>query len=217
MLYYLALTHKITVTLFLLIYFIKAVLLLSNKKDQLINFSTKVKVPEMIISFLFLATGVYMLIKGGHPELYLMVKIVLVLASIPLAIIGIKKSNKVLLALSVLILIYVYGVAETKSLTFSKSAPSGIIMDARDDNYKIEEHGRALYQQHCMRCHGMEGNKMRYDSPDLTQSKLSNEERWKIINNGKGMMPAFENALDENESKALDAFLNTLKSNSNSK
>ena len=210
MLYYLSLTHKISVSLFLVIYLIKAILLLINKKEVLKNFSKRLKIPEMIISFLFLASGVYLLVKGGHPEMYMMVKIVLVLASIPLAIIGIKKSNKIMLGLSVLILIYVYGIAETKSLTFSKHTPSGIIIDANDVNYKIVDHGRALYQQHCMRCHGMEGNKMRYESPDLTKSNLSKEERWEIIEKGKGMMPAFGSALDDNESKALDSFLNSL-------
>ena len=142
--------------------------------------------------------------------MYLMVKVVLVLLSIPLAVIGIRKENKVLLALSVIILIYVYGVAETRSLTFSRPGMEGIIENVEDDNYQLESHGKSIYQYHCMKCHGEEGNKMRYDSPDITKSQLSKDERWQIINNGKGMMPAFGNKLDKNEVAALDAYLQTL-------
>jgi cytochrome c553 len=137
----------------------------------------------------------------------------LVLVSIPLAIIGIKKDKKVFLVLSVLILLYVYGIAETKSLTFSKPDMSGIIINVEDNNYEIMEHGKAIYLQHCMRCHGKEGNKMHNNSPDLTKSELSEEERWNVIKKGKGIMPAFGPNLDKNEKEALEAFLNSIVAN----
>lgn len=184
---------------------------MTNHKETLKKFSKAVKIPEMIISFLFLATGIYMLVKGGHPELYMMVKIILVLASIPLAVIGIRKENKVMLVLSVVILIYVYGIAETRSLTFTQPKMDGIIENVEDNNYQITKHGLALYQQHCLRCHGENGDKMRYESPDISKSNLTESERWEIINNGKDMMPAFGKKLDKNEKQAMEAFLQTLK------
>jgi cytochrome c553 len=204
-------THRITVSLFLLIYFFKALMMLANHKNTLQKFSKAVKIPEMIISFLFLATGIYMLVKGGHPETYMMVKILLVFASIPLAVIGIKREKKILLVLSVVILIYVYGIAETRSLTFSGPSMKGVIQNVNEDNYQLLSHGKGIYQYHCLRCHGENGNKKRYNSPDLTQSVLNYEERWSIIENGKGMMPAFGKKLDENEKKALDAYLQSLR------
>ncbi|QNL21182.1 c-type cytochrome [Hyphobacterium sp. CCMP332] len=211
MYFYLSLTHKISVSLFLIIYLFKALMLIANHKETLKKFSRLVKIPEMIISVLFLATGVYMLIKGGHPELYMMVKIVLVLASIPLAVIGIRKEKKLFLVLSVVILIYVYGIAETHSLTFTHPSPEGLIENVEDDNYQIKVHGLALYQQHCLRCHGEQGDKMRYESPDISTTSLDKEQRWAIINNGKGMMPAFGKKLDKNEKKALEEYLLSLK------
>lgn len=186
-------------------------MLLGNHKNRLATFSKAVKIPEMIISFLFLATGIYLLVKGGHPETYLMVKVLLVFVSIPLAVIGIKKEKKGFLAASVAILIYVYGVAETQSLTFSKPDDKGIITNVEDEEYVIEKHGQSIYNMHCMRCHGMEGDKMRYESPNLRVSTLTKEERWEVINNGKGLMPAFNLKLDENEKEALEAFMITLK------
>lgn len=185
-------------------------MLVANHKNALQKFSKAVKIPEMIISFLFLASGIYMLVKGGHPETYMMVKILLVFASIPLAVIGIRKEKKILLVLSVVILIYVYGIAETRSLTFSRPSMKGVIQNVEDENYQLISHGKGIYQYHCMRCHGEEGNKMRYESPDLTKSQLDFGERWNIIENGKGMMPAFGKKLDENEKKALDTYLLSL-------
>ena len=54
-------THFVVVTIFFLIYLIKTILLVANKKEQLQNFTKKIKVLEMIVSFLFLGTGIYMM------------------------------------------------------------------------------------------------------------------------------------------------------------
>ena len=86
--------HYLVVTLFLLIYVIKTILLLSNKNDLLGKFSKKIKVPEMIISTLFLLTGVFLLTKlpfGGKYDYLLWIKLSMVAVSIPVAIIGFKK------------------------------------------------------------------------------------------------------------------------------
>ena len=55
----LARIHGISVMLFLLTYVIKTILLFTSK-DMLANYSKKTKVPEMIISTLFLMTGIYL-------------------------------------------------------------------------------------------------------------------------------------------------------------
>lgn len=87
-------THILSVILFLAIYLIKTVLLLMNKNEALAKFTKVVKVPEMIISTLFLATGVYMLTQVPEIKSLLIIKIVAVVASIPLAIIGFKNKTK---------------------------------------------------------------------------------------------------------------------------
>ncbi|HKC68956.1 MAG TPA: hypothetical protein VKG26_12050, partial [Bacteroidia bacterium] len=56
-------THFVVVTIFFLIYLIKTLLLLTDKKDALTSFTKKVKVLEMIVSVLFLVTGVYLMTK----------------------------------------------------------------------------------------------------------------------------------------------------------
>src|ERR1044072_7359060 len=92
-------THWLVVTLFFLIYVIKTVLLLSNRQDLLQKFTNVSKVPEMIVSALFLITGIYLMTQLPVIKPAMWVKIGLVLASIPVAVVGFKKGNKILAAL----------------------------------------------------------------------------------------------------------------------
>src|SRR5688572_27832370 len=94
------LIHIISVILFLLLYFVKTILLISNKNDALTKLSKTLKVPEMIISFAFLGTGIYMLTQVGEIIPLLIAKIAVVFLSIPIAVIGFRKRNKILGALS---------------------------------------------------------------------------------------------------------------------
>ncbi len=105
-------THLVSVILFLLIYVIKTVLLLGNSKENLARFTKVLKVPEMIISVLFLGTGIYMITKVPVISTLLIIKLVCVAAAIPVAIIGFKKGNKVLAVFSLLLIISAYGLAE---------------------------------------------------------------------------------------------------------
>ena len=98
-------THKLVVTLFLLIYLVKTFLLLGNNAAGLLKFNKMTKVPEMIISFLFLATGIYLLFQAPELGTLLYVKLAFVVASIPLAIVGFKKSNKVLVSVAMLLIL----------------------------------------------------------------------------------------------------------------
>ena len=56
-------THYLMVVLFTLIYLIKTILLLSDRDELLEKFKKKTKIAEMIVSFGFLATGIFV-----HPK-----------------------------------------------------------------------------------------------------------------------------------------------------
>ena len=105
-------SHTLFVVLFTLIYLIKTILLLSDKDDLLEKFKKKTKVLEMIVSFGFLATGIYLMILLPEINMFLIIKIALVLASIPLAVVGYKKKNKVLATLSFFLIIVAFGLAQ---------------------------------------------------------------------------------------------------------
>lgn len=98
--------------LFLLSYIPKSILFLMDK-SSFATFKKKTFILETVFSVLFLVSGIYLLIfriKTGYPPEYhkwLDPKILLALSSIPLGIVGFKKSNKKLVALSLLFFLVV--------------------------------------------------------------------------------------------------------------
>ena len=79
----LAKIHFISALLFLILYLVKLILLFTNKK-ALQSMTAVTKVPEMIISTLFLVTGVWLLVILGGIKLFHIIKLVFVFLAIPL-------------------------------------------------------------------------------------------------------------------------------------
>jgi uncharacterized membrane protein SirB2/cytochrome c5 len=173
-----SITHRITVTLFFLIYVVKTILLLSNRADLLQKFTKSTKVIEMIVSALFLITGVYLMTQLAHIGTLLWVKIVLVLASIPIAIVGFKRSNKILAAFSLLLITASYGLGEVGK----KHREKGIEIAAD----KID--GREIYEAKCSVCHGNDGKAGLSGASDLSQTQLAADSIKFIIQNGRRTM-----------------------------
>lgn len=195
-------THLLTVILFLTIYLIKTVLLLMNKEDALAKFSKGFKVPEMIISFLFLGTGIYMMIQLPEIKSLLIIKIVAVLLSIPLAVVGFKKKNKMLAVASLILIIGAYGLAEMSKKQKSKSMEG---ITASNVN------GQELYSASCAKCHGDDGKLNLLGAKDLSVSTMDLTARIEIIKNGKNAMTPFSGMLNEEQIKAVAEYTETLK------
>ncbi len=192
-------THYLVVTLFLLIYVIKTILLLSNKNDLLATFTKKVRVAEMIISTLFLLTGIYLATQlpfGGKYDYLFWIKIVMVFASIPLAVIGFKKGNKMLAALSLLLITGSFGIAEVYSKR--KGVSANTTATASTD-------GKELYEAKCSMCHGNDGKLGLAGAKDLSATVLSNGEIATIILQGKGNMNKVE--VSEEQASAIAAYV----------
>jgi mono/diheme cytochrome c family protein len=173
-----SLTHRITVTLFFLIYVVKTVLLLSNRADLLQKFTKSTKVIEMIVSALFLITGVYLMTQLAHVGTLLWVKIILVLSSIPIAIIGFKRSNKILAAFALLLITASYGLGEVGK----KKREKGTEITAD----KID--GHEIYEAKCSVCHGNDGKAGLSGASDLSQTQMAADSIKFIIQNGRRTM-----------------------------
>lgn len=196
------LTHKIVVILFLLIYLIKTVLLLSNSNGQLAKFSKIFKVPEMIVSFLFLITGGYMLMEIPEINSFMIIKLIAVFVSIPLAIIGFKKSNKLLAGLSLILLIAAYGLAEMSKKRGSK--PESTTSPTTTD-------GKEIYSAYCTKCHGDDGKMGLVGATDLSTSSLDQESAIEIIKKGKNAMAGFQKQLSDEQIAAVAEYVETLR------
>jgi len=198
-------THTLVVILFLLIYLIKVGLLLFAKPETLDKFSKRIKIPEIIVSTLFLANGIYLAYNTGNVGSWLYIKLLVVFASIPLAVIAFKKRNKILGVLSIFLLLYAYGISETKSPTFKRT-------DMSSQNARLEGEATAkeIFRVECAKCHGVDGRGVLSGAKDLTMSQLSLDEKIAIVNKGKNAMMAYEKVLTSDQVKAVAAYAHSL-------
>ncbi|HSH67728.1 MAG TPA: cytochrome c [Bacteroidia bacterium] len=206
-------THLISVNLFLLIYLIKTILLLAGKEDALAKFTKGIKVPEMIVSTLFLLTGIYMLTQIPVINTLLIIKIVIVFASIPLAVIGFKKKNKGLALASFIFIVGAYGLAEmSKTHTVSKPADdaSTHMMPGIEGEGKVID-GEVVFESHCTSCHGEDGQLGLMGSPNLTESTLDLNSKIELIRKGEGAMQPFGGVLTDEEIQAVAGYVESLK------
>ncbi len=187
--------HSISVTIFFLIYFIKTLLLLSNAHDKLEKFKSYTKILEMIVSTLFLITGIYLITQIPEIKTMLIIKLILVAASIPLAVMAYKKNNKILALFSLMFIVGAYGLAE---MSRTKKVDSSIT------------DGKLLYEKTCAVCHGNDGKLGMAGASDLTQIQLHKNEIVHVILNGKGAMPKVQ--MTEEQANAIaDYVVSTFK------
>ncbi len=198
--------HKISVILFLLIYLIKTILLLANQTDNLEKFKKLTKVLEMIVSTAFLITGVWMLVEGGSIKMFQIIKLVLVLASIPIAVIAYKKSNKALAVLSLLMIVMSYGLAEMSK----KQKALGADESGLNSSDK-KEMGKATYLNYCEKCHGEDGKKGFMGALNLAESTLNPAEITAVISEGRNTMTAYKEVLTAEQMEAVTSYVESLK------
>jgi len=199
-------THTLVVTLFLLQYIIKTFLLLLNKTEALERYSKKTRIAEIIVSVLFLATGIYLAVNSGNTGSWLWLKLIAVFSSIPIAIVGFKKNNKAMAVVALLLILYAYGVSETKSPVFKKAGDTGNFANVPD-----EELGKKIYETRCMNCHGADGKLGLSGAKELGASVMSHDEKMMIIANGKNAMMSFKDALTPEQIDAVATYVETLK------
>ncbi len=195
-------THVLVVTVFLVLYLVKTLLLFAGSPATLDNFTARTKVPEMIVSVLFLLTGLYLWKYSGNVDTWFYVKLGAVAVAIPSAIIGFKKRIKPLAVLSFFLIVYSYGISETKSPVFKKADIASAYTDT--DNTLL---GKEIYMGECASCHGADGRGGLSGAKDLSLSESSPEEVSERIIEGKGMMPAFGKRLTDVQIDAVATYI----------
>lgn len=203
------LLHRIVVSLFLLHYLWKGFLLLSDKKETLAGYTAKTRIAEMILAVLFLATGIYFIFEGPALSVLMWVKIGLVFASIPLAIIGFKRSKKPLAVVAILFLIAAYGIAEMNKAQYKKADKAPVDTSKAASPVEV---GKEVYTAKCTACHGDKGDAGLAGAKNLRISTLTGDQQKDIIKNGKSGtgMSAFPDLTDE-QLTGLVAYIKTLK------
>lgn len=187
-------THYLFVVLFTLIYLIKTILLLSDKEELLDKFKAKTKILEMVVSFGFLATGIYLMTQVAAINMYMVIKLSLVFLSIPLAVIGFKKKNKVMAALSFFLIVVAFGLAHK-----SKEAKAG--------NKIVAVNGKEIFEEKCTLCHGNDGKLGVNGAKDLSTTALSHTELITIISQGKNTMAPYKDVLTPEQIEAVTGYI----------
>lgn len=187
-------SHTLFVVIFTLIYLIKTILLLSDKDELLEKFKKKTKVLEMIVSFGFLATGIYLMTRLPEVNMYLIIKIVLVLASIPLAVVGYKKKNKILATFSFFLIIVSFGLAQK-----SKNEKAG--------DKTLVVNGKEIYEEKCALCHGSDGKLGVSGAKDLSISTIDHKGIVTIITDGKNSMASYKAVLSAEQIELVASYI----------
>jgi cytochrome c5 len=206
-------SHKLVIFLFLSIYLIKTILLLIGSNDVLERFTKIIKIPEMIVSFLFLLTGGYLIMDIANFGVLIILKLVFVLAAIPIAVVGFKKKKKLLALISLLLIIGAYGLSEVSKAQMGKRKDftEEVITDPQAENYLLSLHGKALYNAQCTVCHGDDGTAGLSGAKNLQSSTKSNQDIKSVIITGKNTMPKIKPVYNEQELKALVEYVNSLR------
>jgi mono/diheme cytochrome c family protein len=207
-------THKLTITIFIILYLIKTILLITGKKEALEKFSKRFLPFEIVVSFLFLLSGIWLLFETSEIRTLFVVKIIIVVLAVPMAFIGFRKQNMVMGVLSFFLIVGAYGVAEINKSTMVKrmELPKGIVDDVSEADYDILAHGKALYDTQCIVCHGEDGTLQMSGAKDITVSKLSQDEVVQRITGGKMTMPAYGDHFSVDEINAIAEYTMTLRS-----
>lgn len=195
--------HVTVISIFVLLYAVKVYLLLANKSEALDKLRSKTKIADMILGSLILITGGFLTFKMPTIETFLIVKIILVVASIPVGIIAMKKANKPMAITALLIYVYVFALAKTDSLTLKKEAYITPVTAVDSTTSSKVSEGKIIFEAKCALCHGADGKLMLNGAKDLSVSKLTKAEAIEMIKAGKGLMPGFKDEFNEQQLNAL--------------
>jgi len=195
--------HLASVTAFLLFYLVKTFFLLSGRHARLDSFTKNTRIIEIAFSALFLTTGIWLISLTGGLKSLQIVKLVLVFASIPLAVVGFKKKIKVLALCSLLMLIAAYGLAEA-----SRSKPYPVNHPPAEE----ANAGKYIFEHNCIYCHGIDGKKTYREAADLSLSVKDASLTSAIIRNGSNKkMPAYGGLLSQQEIQNVATYVISLR------
>ena len=93
-----------------------------------------------------------------------------------------------------------------------KANMNGVVVDTAAANYDELVHGKAIYINNCLRCHGEDGKAGVNGASNLTASMCENKGLIGIIKHGRNLMPAYNDLLSETEINAVASYVKSLRS-----
>jgi mono/diheme cytochrome c family protein len=203
-------SHHLVVVLYLLL-IVAGLGVMILRRAALEAFNKRARIGHMVLGSLMLLTGGYLAVKSplGFSGLAL-VKYVLLLAAIGLAVVGLRRLKAALVAGSIVVLLYVYGISKTDSLMLTPVADRMEKAWQATAMLPTTEKGKVLYTVGCVACHGANGKAGYLKSKDLTASRVDSSYIAALLKNGKGLMPAY-GSLSDAQHAALVEYVQSLR------
>ena len=201
--------HIITATLFLLFLLFKSTFVLLNRSDTLKKIKKYILIPDILIQTGFLASGLALVFMGSSlvssQPAWFHIKMTAVVIGVVIAIIAFRKNSKLLVVVSLLIFVLIYGFTEMTALKHKKGLSSGNVKKAD------ELTGKLIYSKYCTSCHGADGTKGLSGAKDLSISKITTEESLIIISDGRNNMMAYQNQLSKEQIDLVNNYIQEFK------
>jgi mono/diheme cytochrome c family protein len=190
--------HHTVIGLFFVFLLLKVGLLVAGKHDLLGRIRDKTKWVDAVLGVLILVTGGYLAFASPAGfKLWAIVKYVVVLAAIPLGIVGLRKLKYVPSILAVVLLLYAY-MASTRRDVILRGEEARIEnrLQALETSAAQEtdvERGQVIYEEACQRCHGADGKAGYRKSKNLQTTGYTKQGIMQIVQNGVdgAAMPAY--------------------------
>ncbi|MBL0018380.1 MAG: SirB2 family protein [Bacteroidia bacterium] len=187
-------SHTLVVSLYLLQLLIRVVLMAAASKEALAKYTKAMRIPHIVLATLMLGTGIFLMVRQAQGvdgiQPYVWVKFALVLASIPLGVVGSKRNSVALTGFAFVVLAGCMALAYAKPEALRSVATKAIDTEKAGVDMEKVKAGQPLYEKYCVLCHGSDGAAGIQGAKNLQVSVLVDADILSIIKNGKGMMPA---------------------------
>lgn len=209
-------THTLTVVLYVALFAVKALLILTGQRNLLTTFNGKTRILHIFLATALLGTGGYLLSRAPEgTSAYNIVKIVFLVLTMGVAFVAVKRFKASFAVLALSGFVYIFLLAKTRDIflrneetrlkatlqSFETVSPRPDVALAR---------GKTIYEAACNRCHGADGRAGYRKAFDLQTSRLSDAAVLSTIAAGRNTMPAYS-YLSKQELDDLLAYVKSLR------
>lgn len=200
------------VPLYILLFLVKAVLILGGKKEALQRLNTRTKVVHIVLAVGMTLTGLFLVFRApGALQTTYLLKYVLLLAIIGFGVMAVKRMSRGLAVLVLLLLGYTFAISKAHSPAL-ESEQARLERFAAVANDRLQEnqvaYGKALYERSCQRCHGANGEAAYRKSKNLAAIPADTAYVVAFLNNAVKPMPSYS-YLQPYEQESIAAYVLT--------
>jgi mono/diheme cytochrome c family protein len=212
-------SHVLLVVLYIVLFTVKVILLLTNQKNLLVTFNGKTRILHIILASLMLLTGIILAYRSpvGLAD-FSIAKYILILLGVVLGVISVKKLNKALALTALFAFAYALGIAKTDSILLQgEESRVREALQSFPGNLEEQkaERGKAIYEQACLHCHGEKGDAQFRKAFNLATSLSSDNVKAAAIKYGRNAMPKYE-YLSDSQIQDVIAYINGFSKNKRS-